>query len=363
MLARIGRAAFARTVAPLVDGAVKVAILSRSRASRARSQAESLGPRERAQALRAISALYDRTEHFARPESFFGTRTAITPIETPVREGRAYDVVDLAWPSERAPFAADLAERYLAPRENRTARARWFRGHGANRPALVLIHGYLGGMHAFEERAWPVEAFVRRGLDVILFVLPFHGPRGSGKRPLFPGSDPRLTVEGFRQSIFDLDALVGFLRERGAPHVGAMGMSLGGYTTALAATTLPDVDFAAPFVPLASLADFARDDDRLVGTDEDRDEQHRLLENAYAVVSPLARPLRTPRERTLVLGSERDGITPIAHAERLAAHFSAPLVRMPGGHLLQVGRSDGFRELLRMLRTTGVLSDARQMQR
>lgn len=356
MLARIGREAIGRTVAPLVDGVVKAALLSRSRASRARSTSESLGPRERAQGLRAIQARYDRTEHFARPETFFGERAVIAPRENRVRSGRGYEVVDLAWPSERPPFAIELAERYLAPRENHTACARWFRGEGAARPALVLIHGYLGGAHAFEERAWPVEAFVERGLDVLLFVLPFHGPRGSGRRPLFPGSDPRITIEGFRQSIFDLDALVGFLRGRGTPHVGAMGMSLGGYTTALAATTLPDLDFAAPFVPLASLADFARDDGRLVGSDEDKDEQHRLLENAYAVVSPLSRPLRTPRERTLVLGAERDGITPIGHAERLAAHFGTRLVRMPGGHLLQVGRSDAFRALLTMLRAERILT-------
>lgn len=356
VLARFAEAAFARTVAPLVDGAVKAALLSRSRASRARSPSESLGPRERAQGLRAIAALYDRTEHFAQPETFFGARAAIAPTETSVRRGASYEVIDLAWPSERPTYVGELSEKYLAPRENRMAQARWFRGAGANRPTIVLIHGYLGGAHAFEERAWPVEALVRRGLDAVLFVLPFHGPRGSGRRPLFPGSDPRMTVEGFRQSIFDLDALVGFLRGRGAPHVGAMGMSLGGYTTALAATTLPDLDFAAPFVPLASLADFARDDDRLVGTDEDKDEQHRLLENAYAVVSPLARSPRTPRERILVLGSERDAITPIQHAERLATHFGARLIRMPGGHLVQVGRSEGFRELLRMLARTGVLT-------
>lgn len=341
----------ARVLAPLVDGAVKAALLSRSRASRARSKAEALGPRERARALRAIAALYDRTEHFARPETFFGERSPITATETRVREG----VVDLAWPSERPPIAEDLRAPYLAVRENRLARARWFRGPGSGRPAIVLIHGYLGGVHAIEERAWPIDALLRRGLDAVLFVLPFHGPRGDGRRPRFPGTDPRMTIEGFRQAMFDLDALVGWLRERGAPHVGAMGMSLGGYSSALAATVLPDLDFAAPFVPLASLADFARDDGRLVGTDEDRDEQHRLLENAYAVVSPLARSPRTPRERILVLGSERDQITPIQHAEKLSSHFGARLVRMPGGHLVQVGRSDGFRELLRMLGGAGIL--------
>ena len=361
MFGRIGREAIGRTVAPLVDGAVKAVLLSRSRASRARSTAESLGPRERAQALRAIATLYDRTEHFARPESFFGEARRITPIVTNVRTTKSAAVQDLGWPSERPTFATELADRYLAPLENRTARARVFRGPGdphagTGRPAIVLIHGYMGGAMAFEERAWPIDALVRRGLDVALFVLPFHGPRGNGRRPMFPGTDPRITVEGFRQAMFDLDALVGYLRDAGAPHVGAMGMSLGGYTTALAATTLAQLDFAAPFVPLASLADFARDDDRLVGTDEDRDEQHRLLENAYAVVSPLARPPRTPRERILVLGSERDRITPITHAEKLAAHFGAPLVRMPGGHLVQVGRGEGFRELLRMLGRTGVLT-------
>ena len=349
VLARLGRAAVAATLAPLVDGAVKTALLSRSRASRARSPSESLGPRERAAALRVVTALYDRTEHFASPETFFGARAVITPQRTLVRQKGDVEVVDLTWPSERPTFVPDVAEKYLASRENRKAHARWFRGHGKNRPAIILLHGYLGGAPAFEERAWPVAAFVRRGLDVVLFALPFHGPRGDGRRPKFPGSDPRITIEGFRQAIFDLDALIGFLRRQGAPHVGAMGMSLGGYTTALAATVLPDLDFAAPFVPLASLADFARDDGRFVGTDEDRDEQHRLLENAHAVVSPLARSLRTPRARTLVFGAERDAITPIAHAEKLASHFGVPLTRMPGSHLVQVGRGDAFRQLLAML--------------
>jgi pimeloyl-ACP methyl ester carboxylesterase len=355
MIGRLGREAIGRTVAPLVDGAFKAALLSRSRASRAKSSAESLGPRERAQALRAIAAFYDRTEHFVRPETFFGVQERIEPTVTNVRGSR---VIELAWPSERPPIAEDLRAPYLAPKENRIARARWFRGKGDARPTIVLVHGYMGGAWAFEERAWPIDAFLRRGLDAVLFVLPFHGPRGNGRRPLFPGSDPRFTVEGFRQAIFDLDALVGHLRANGASHVGVMGMSLGGYTTALAATAV-DVDFAAPFVPLASLADFARDDDRFVGTDEDRDEQHRLLENAYAVVSPFSRAPRMARERIVVIGGERDRITPIAHAEKLAAHFGAPLVRLPGGHLIQVGRGEGFRALLAMLRRTGVLAARR----
>lgn len=355
MVARLARALTARTLAPALDHAVYRFALSRSPRSRARSSSEGLGPKERREGLQAIAALYDRPEHFTHPETFFGTPAPIAPTLVPVRRMGSIRVEDLSWPTARSTFLPELESAYLAPVENQTARVRLFRDEAGHRPTLILIHGYLSGHHAIEERAWPIAALNQRGLDVALFVLPFHGLRGNGRRPLFPGSDPRFTVEGFRQAIFDLGSLVHYLRAEGSPHVGAMGMSLGGYTTALAATTLPDLDFAIPFVPLASIADFARDNGRLVGTPEEREEQHRLLEEAHRIVSPLGRPPRTPRERLLVLAGERDRVTPIRHAERIAGHFDAPLVRFSGGHILQVGRSDGFREMLRMLGRTGVL--------
>jgi predicted alpha/beta hydrolase family esterase len=57
----------------------------------------------------------------------------------------------------------------------------------------------------------------------------------------------------------------------------------------------------------------------------------------------------------LILAAEADRVTPIAHAERLAAHFGAPLLRVHGGHLLQTWRVTGFRSLKRMLHDVGVL--------
>ena len=61
----------------------------------------------------------------------------------------------------------------------------------------------------------------------------------------------------------DLRDFIGWLREKGHPQVGVMGMSLGGYTTSLLATLENDLAFAVPMIPLASLADFARDQGRL----------------------------------------------------------------------------------------------------
>jgi pimeloyl-ACP methyl ester carboxylesterase len=132
-----------------------------------------------------------------------------------------------------------------------------------------------------------------------------------------------------------------------------MGMSLGGYTTALAATVVGELDFAIPVIPLVSIADFARDQGRLGSETAESEAQHAALERAHALVSPLARPNLLPG-RIRVVAGEADRITPIEQARRLAEHFAAPLDTWPGGHLLQLGRADAFRGVGRALRAWGV---------
>jgi pimeloyl-ACP methyl ester carboxylesterase len=263
-------------------------------------------------------------------------------------------VVDARWESRYAPFAEELADTYLGWEENLHAHARLFL-HPSPSPTIVLIHGYLGGNHSFEERAWPLRWLFDKGLDVALFVLPLHGDRRVAGRPKFPSSDPRITIEGFRQMVWDFRALRCFLEARGAPAVGAMGMSLGGYSTALLSTLVSELSFAIPFIPLASIADFARDGDRLVGTASQRRRQHALLEEALAVVSPLSRPSVVAPEGRLVVAARGDRITPPAHAKRLAEHLDAPLRVFTGGHILQVGRASGFRAVGRLLGELGLL--------
>ncbi|HEY8076536.1 MAG TPA: hypothetical protein VIF62_20570, partial [Labilithrix sp.] len=77
------------------------------------------------------------------------------------------------------------------------------------------------------------------------------------------------------------------------------------------------------------------------------------------VVSPLARPLAMPPSRALVVAAEHDRITPAAHATRIATHFGCELVTIPGGHLVQLGRSDAFRALARMLEREGIITEKR----
>ena len=342
------------SLASRVDEVFAALALGRSRRSRARSRAESLDHAERMETLGALGALHAGPPFDAPPEVFFGSAGARGSWEEQhVRALPGGRVIDVRWRSAYDPASSDpeVRRRYLAPAPNEWAAARlWL--HDRPRPAAILIHGYLGGSYRVEERAWPVRwMFERLGLDLAIPVLPFHGPRGvRGKRPLFPSSDPRLNVEGFRQAMWDLISLRRALMERGAEAVGAMGMSLGGYTTALAMTADRELAFGVPMIPLASIADFARDAGRLVGSEDEQRAQHAALEQAHRPVSPFARPACVDRARLLILAGEADRITPASHAERLAAHFGARVRVFPGGHLLQFGRAEGFREVARMLR-------------
>lgn len=332
------------SAAGAVDRAVVLAI--HAHGSRDRSRAERLSHEERVRLLEDVHLAYE--PHRAR---FFEEPEAIRPTLREVRPG----VFDASWSSACEPLLPAVAERYLARVDNRTARARLFLSEG-KRPTVVAVHGYLGGYYAFEEAAWPIAWMQRRGLDVALPVLPFHAQRGGSQRgaPPFPSADPRITNEGFRQAAIDIVGLARFLRERGAPAVGIVGMSLGGYTAALLATLSDAFDFVVPMIPLASVADFAREQGNL-GVGEQAAAQHAALERANAVVSPLVRPLRVAKARALVIAAENDRVTPAAHGTRIAQHFGCEMITVAGGHLVQLGRREAYRALGAMLEREGII--------
>ncbi len=337
-----------------MDQAFYAAALARrgANAAAAGPEASDAGHERRVTEWRQMASVYDDPRWVSEPDGFFVPPEAGGGRVTRVGSYEGWgEVLDVRWSSAIAPHCEALRARIEAHEENAVGHARLFAHRDRPRPAAVLVHGYLGGVLALEERLWPVRALYEQGLDVALFVLPYHGARRRSQvsRPVFPSSDPRLTVEGFRQAIFDLRWLKGWLEARGASSVGVMGMSLGGYTTALLATVEAGLSFAVPLVPLASLADFARDGGRLVGTAAQRGEQHAALDDIYRVVSPLARPSRLPVDRVVVVAGRFDRVTPVAHAERLAQHLGAQLELFDGGHLLQIGRAEALAPLERIV--------------
>jgi pimeloyl-ACP methyl ester carboxylesterase len=98
-----------------------------------------------------------------------------------------------------------------------------------------------------------------------------------------------------------------------------------------------------------------RDGGQIPGTAEERAVLHGLLEEMHAMISPLRRPVLVPPEGRMVIAGRFDRITPLAHSERIAAHFGVPVTTFDGGHLLQVGRGRAFEAALGMIERQGLL--------
>lgn len=317
-------------------------------------------PYEPVQRMREIEAfLASLPEDFGRDvEAFFPgqPREPFTPrVLRELPEGK---LVELRAKVRHRVFFEDEAEAFRAMPKSRVAIVRHFRHQRRFRPALILIHGFMAGDFALEEREWPTHRYYKSGLDVVLACLPGHGARKSTRPwqpPDWPARTPTFTIEGYRQAIGELRGVVSHLLEDGCTHVAVMGMSLGGYTAALLATVEPRLCLVAPFIPLASTADFMRDNGQLRGSAVQVAKQHALVERMFESVSPLARPCLVPKEGRMVFGGQYDRVTPLGHADRIAAHFGVDTTVFPGAHILQYGRWEAFAAVTKNLRARGIL--------
>jgi pimeloyl-ACP methyl ester carboxylesterase len=313
-------------------------------------------PRDAREKLLQLAAAYRGATFFPEPP----TPTAADVSEA--REPDAYDapVTSIRFASGYRPFLPLYREEHHRRIENHTAHARLY-GTG-RRPVMVCLHGWGGGTWWFEERAFVIGYWLRRGFDVALFQLPHHGERTRGRSgALFPSANLIRTNESFGQAIWDLRAFAAYLRARGAPSVGAMGMSLGGYTTALWAATDPALAFAVAMIPAVSMSELmwrhgeespARRRAVAAGVSGD------LLDDVFAVHAPTERRVLLPRERLMIVAGRGDRITPPDQAEKLWKHWGECAIHwFPGGHLAQVGRGDAFRAVRKHLQTAGLPGD------
>jgi pimeloyl-ACP methyl ester carboxylesterase len=324
-----------------------------------------------AEALAASGGEHDRRallqqaiDYYERPDvraGFFQTPPPVVPTER--ARGRLDDdgrVVDLGWPSPFEPHWEAVRPDYLAFEPNRRARVRALLHPQPTRTALICLHGYQGGSFFVEERAFQARWLYSLGLDVALFTLPFHGVRAKGGGPSWPGPNPVRTNEGFGHAIYDLRALVAWLRSRPgaeAQRIAVVGMSLGGTTASLFATT-DALDFVAPMIPVASWPELLWSHGE-GQADRQRAERDgitlELLQRAMAVATPLERAPMLDPDRVLVLSSMGDRIAPPEHAERLARHFGGVHVPLPGGHVLQLGRREAFSAIAQRMALLGLI--------
>ena len=258
---------------------------------------------------------------------------------------------ELCWESEFSARDPEIRVAWAEHGPNRIARAHVYRHAGGPRPTLVCLHGYGMGRDVWDARAleaaWLHEGL---GLDVALVTLPLHGPRADGSRSgagLLDGHPLALNA-GIEQAVWDTRRLIGWLRREGAPAVGVLGMSLGGYTAAVLASVERGLACAVPWIPAA---DFTR----ILAAGRSRSEQaaraaadvdDALLADAWASHDPLRHTPRVPPEGRLIVAAAVDRICPPDHARALWEHWDQPSIHWgPGSHLVRIGRA-AFRERL-----------------
>ncbi len=296
------------------------------------------------------------------PSSFFVTPPTPRGELRQLAALRDGEVLELSYSSGFVPVFPEARDEDIGAAAAKPAIARWWRHREPCHPAMLCIHGYAGGHLWLESLAFDVRRFYRAGVDVVLYVLPYHGrraPRGSRSGGPFFDIDLVRTNEAFAQAIHELRSLLRYLRARDTGPVGAFGMSLGGYTAALLASVEPELAFAVPMIPLASLPDMMwaqGDGDPRLARATEHGWSLAALRDFFAVHAPLSRPPLVAADRRLIIAALGDRICPPAHANALWRHWGQPRIHWyPGGHLAQFRRRIALREVRTLLRDAGLL--------
>jgi len=259
---------------------------------------------------------------------------------------RGGEKVYLSFPSAYRTFDPAMQEHYDDYDSNAINRIQLWQHEEPNRPTVICVHCWCGGVLPVEARLFDAARMYKKGWNVALFTMPFHGGRTprqarfSGQ--LFPSANIALTNEAFGQTVSDLRSLMHWLREeeRSGP-IGMMGISLGGYTTALMANLEPSLSFAIPIVAPASFADL------VWHHGEKNSNRHRteakgmnlsIFRELWSVHCPLEQNPVVPKDRRFIVWGEGDRVVLPEHQAALWEHWERPKVMaFPGGHILQLG--------------------------
>ena len=271
------------------------------------------------------------------PEGFFAAPPPLSDISIrPVTSlGRTYE--RFSFDSEYEPSVGEPGrERWLSYTSNSREYGLLLR-HRQPRPWLVCVHGAEMGRAALDLalfRAWHLHRDL--GLNVVLPVLPTHGPRARGvpKGAAFPSEDVLDNVHGVAQAVWDIRRLLSWIRSQDTDAtIGLNGISLGGYLTAMVAALDDGLTCAILGVPIANLLELVA---RHAGL-SDYDDLRQMLALAKpigAMTSPLALSPCVPLDGRFIYAGIADRLVhPRDEAARLWEHWGRPeICWYPGGH-------------------------------
>lgn len=291
------------------------------------------------EALRLGEALDARgwAEH---PETYHSRPTAPKDVESHSERIYGQDYERLHFDSGYEPHAElPGAATWMTHLRNHRTAAWMLRHSGPARPWLICIHGYRMGMPWLDFSLFAPKLLHHRfGLNVLMPILPLHGPRRIGPRSgdQFLDGDLLDLLFAESQALWDLRRWLAWLRaNEPSPRIGVYGISLGGYNTALLSAYEEGLDFAVAGIPVVDLAAALW---RYIPPQHRRYfAGHGLDENRYREILRAVSPLRVlpkiAREHLHVFAGTGDRLVPVTHALALARHWERPVTWYQGSHL------------------------------
>lgn len=273
------------------------------------------------------------------PASFHETPPPIGPSAVGSARTFGMDYEVMRFESEFEPRrGAPGRERWLRYADNRTAEVRIMRAR-RSREWLICVHGLAMGRAPLDLVAMRADWLHKRGINLAFPVLPLHGPRSYNKLASgagFISGDVCNTLHALTQAAWDIRRLVGWLREEGAERVGLLGLSLGGYTTALVASLEEELDCAIAGIPAAEFGELTlfHANGRALALAAAENITPERISTALTPVAPLAMQPRLPRDQRFIFGALADRFVPPRQVEALWRHWDEPeILWYPGAHL------------------------------
>jgi hypothetical protein len=289
------------------------------------------------QEVLAALEFYGEKGWLQEPESFYAAPPPLTDVSIRNVSSMGHTYERLFFDSEYEPSVGEPGrDRWLSYAANEREYALMLR-HREPRPWLVCVHGAEMGRAALDLRlfrAWHLHQ--RLGLNVVLPVLPMHGPRARGlaNGAAFPSEDVLDNVHGVAQAVWGIRRLLSWIRlQEPESLIGLNGISLGGYLTSMIASLEDGLACAIVSVPLADLVELVA---RHAGVSDYLD-LRQMLASAKPIsrmISPLGLTPRVPMQGRFICAGIADRLVhPRDEAARLWEHWDRPeICWFPGSH-------------------------------
>jgi hypothetical protein len=308
--------------------------------------------------------LFEEKGWFSDPITYHKDPPPLEEPEIETIEKRGRKIEQLTFESLYEPHEDEPGrERWLAYKRNPTAWAWILRHPGEQRPWLICVHGIrMGTLNKSLIRFQPEYLHEELGLNLIMPVLPMHGPRDtggliSGERTL--SGDVMDTLHTGAQAMWDLRRLISWLREsEEAPAIGALGHSLGGYAVSLLASVEEDLDCVVAGNPAVDPSHLFWTNSLAVATHSLSAEgiREETLKALLRPVSPLFLEPVVPHERRAIFAGVVDRVVPPVQAHSLWRHWEEPRIGWyQGAHQRFIRAAEGRKVLEETLRAADMI--------